>query len=642
MTAETSEANLITNPGFEADSDGQFETAPGWCKSPNLNFATYQLDGETRRTGRYSQRITSKHLDLPYVYQRVPVMGGRTYRVSVWVKVSGDASAMFMAIQGDAEARGVGARRVDSDQVAGDSEWRELSATVSTTETCALLTLILRMKTIGERGGTVWFDDAALVEDAARDEQMEQAVTVTRAETGDRPALVPAPKRLSWRTDVFRLSPTTPLLAPGGPNGPYASAIRELNEEMRRRFGFALPVRASEELTIRGEQAGQAILLTAGENAGCGIAGGGGLFHPESYTLTITSEGVQLSGLTTTGVFWGVQTLKSLLWAKEGGVWLWGAWIEDWPDHSFRGIHFCPDASAGTFYVELIEKVLARYRFNHIVLESQYSNWESHSELHDPRMAGKRELAQVIAAARAHHIEVTPLIQSLGHMDWMFRGGQHLDLVEDPEARWAYNPLNPRSYDFIFDIMEEALDLFRPRRFHIGHDEVRYEGRFPYSEEGQRLGFAELFLRDTLRLHSYLTGRGVEVMLWGDELQRPDMIPHLHRFPRDLIIVDWNYNVFHRYPNVPELMARGFRVIGSTWSLRENIASFARFARDCGAMGMLQTTWTRDHTGSDLLADEFPQFAAWIIAGDHFWNASRDEARPRYDAGRLLKEELGR
>ncbi|MGE5508046.1 MAG: hypothetical protein ACM3RP_06160 [Chitinophagales bacterium] len=107
-----------------------------------------------------------------------------------------------------------------------------------------------------------------------------------------------------------------------------------------------------------------------------------------------------------------------------------------------------------------------------------------------------------------------------------------------------------------------------------------------------------------------------------------------------MIIVDWNYLLYRDYPNVRELQTKGFDVIGATWFEPENIAAFARSAHRSGALGMLQTTWTREHAGTDLLEDEFPQFAAWVYAGDRFWNAGQDEQPGRYDPGERLRADL--
>jgi DNA-binding response OmpR family regulator len=51
-------------------------------------------------------------------------------------------------------------------------------------------------------------------------------------------------------------------------------------------------------------------------------------------------------------------------------------------------------------------------------------------------------------------------VNSLGHCDWMFTNGANLDVATDPVKRYQYDPENPRSYEILFPVMQEALDLF--------------------------------------------------------------------------------------------------------------------------------------------------------------------------------------
>ncbi|MGE5508045.1 MAG: hypothetical protein ACM3RP_06155 [Chitinophagales bacterium] len=228
MKTEGNLENLVLNPSFEPAGGELPDTAPGWFRNPNLDFATYRVEKAPGRSGGYAQRISSRHLDLAYVYQRVPVTGGRTYRVSAWLKVSGDASGLVMAIPGDAEGHGVGAPRVDSPQVPGESDWQEVELIVPTTEACVTLTLICRIKTIGERGGSIWFDDVFVGEAAALPVPAAPAYGCTQASQDGRPVLVPRPKQVQWLSGACRLYPATPLVVEGGAFGALDSAVREL------------------------------------------------------------------------------------------------------------------------------------------------------------------------------------------------------------------------------------------------------------------------------------------------------------------------------------------------------------------------------------------------------------------------------
>ena len=118
--------------------------------------------------------------------------------------------------------------------------------------------------------------------------------------------------------------------------------------------------------------------------------------------------------------------------------------------------------------------------------------------------------------ARENFLEPIPLVQSLGHAEWIFKNGQNRDIAEDPCAGWAYDATNPASYEFVGKIYDEAIDLFRPKFFHIGHDEVTMRGEYPYREESKKHSVAELFAMDVKKLDAYFRPKNIRIMLWGD------------------------------------------------------------------------------------------------------------------------------
>ena len=107
--------------------------------------------------------------------------------------------------------------------------------------------------------------------------------------------------------------------------------------------------------------------------------------------------------------------------------------------------------------------------------------------------------------ARSYGLEPIPLIETPGHAAWMFYGGKNRDLVQDPDSKepYAYDTLNPETYTrVIFPVLKEAVEVFGPRRLHLGHDEVRNRDRFPAREHGKAIGFEKLFVDDVLRLRA--------------------------------------------------------------------------------------------------------------------------------------------
>src|SRR5205085_9914236 len=139
-------------------------------------------------------------------------------------------------------------------------------------------------------------------------------------------------------------------------------------------------------------------------------------------------------------------------------------------------------------------------KFNHIVLQCESTQWDTDRKIWIRSSIPKDQLAQYVKIARDNGIEPIPLVQSLGHMEWMFRNGANRELAEDPDQPYAYAVTNPKSYDFIHGIDAEAIELFKPLNyFHIGHDEVDMRGRYPHREDAKKLGKSALFATDVQR-----------------------------------------------------------------------------------------------------------------------------------------------
>ena len=51
-------------------------------------------------------------------------------------------------------------------------------------------------------------------------------------------------------------------------------------------------------------------------------------------------------------------------------------------------------------------------------------------------------------------------------------------LRDDPNSDWAFNPLDPKTYDLQFDLYLDAIEAFPHGKYlHVGGDEVQTSGR---------------------------------------------------------------------------------------------------------------------------------------------------------------------
>jgi hypothetical protein len=213
------------------------------------------------------------------------------------------------------------------------------------------------------------------------------------------------------------------------------------------------------------------------------------------------------------------------------------------------------------------------------------------------------------------------MLQSFGHLEYAFYGGNNLDFVEDPAAPYAYCPLNPKSHEFIADLTDELIELFdHPEYLHTGRDEFDMRGKFPVHAECRRIGKEQLYIDDAVWHYEYLRSRGVKMMLWGDILSKAGYRERLDRLPRDTVICDWHYGPQTEYPTLDLLRNAGFPVIACTWYNPRNLCYFSADAYRKGALGMLQTTWTGFWPEERVLKEQFHQIHAYILGAEWAWS----------------------
>ncbi len=462
------------------------------------------------------------------------------------------------------------------------------------------------------------------------------------------PELIPPPKIL-WREDgePFRLP---------------AEQVAQLHieDETYRPAAEAL-ARELERYRIRAE-----IRVGQPEMGGVFIGGSPALQrkHPipdqqGAYYLEVAPTGVKIVGRLPEGAFYGVQTLIQWLQPTTGALQASPVRIIDYPHLKWRGVHLF-GSTQPDFLPRLIENVIAHGKFNHLIVECGYGQWETIRHAWVDISAPKPILREAVQVSRKNLIEPIPLIQSLGHMYWAFRNDANKHLAEDPDTPWAIAPRNPETRPFLQRLYDEVFEVFQPRDFHIGMDEVTLRGRFPYRPESQGATVAELFVEHTEWVYSEMKRRGVaKVLMWGDVLlargEANDGGAHAQsqqeaQFTRerlsklqDLVICDWHYTPTQpeNYISLPVLQGAGFSaIIATTWYNPDNIATFAKAARQRRIAGLLQSTWAGYTLNERTLQGvELRQFVAYLIAGAYAWDT--DLPMPdqlSYDFERLFIE----
>ncbi len=470
--------------------------------------------------------------------------------------------------------------------------------------------------------------------------------------------LLPLPKEVTWGRGTFALAPSTKIVVGEQARDEDLYAARALNEELQARFGTTLEiVRAKASINGGGQivigeptinLASRTLLQTAGLTVTPASPG------REGYLLRATPQGVLVAGSDRRGTFYGVQTLRQLI--RPGGslASVPEVTIRDWPDHAVRAVHVLLDGTSQDYLEKLIARVLAPYKFNTLVAEAEYVQWESGRPFWtpDPRGATKGQVRHLLEVARQHHIQVIPLIATLGHSEWVFAGLRDDALCQAvaylPQRLRAegkthvtcdrsrnvfpavYDPRRPIRIDgrattldeaLIVPVLKEGIELFKPQWVHLGHDEVR-------GPEGVRYDL-DLYFRDVLTLDKVLKASGVHTMLWGDVLwdRREEVQGHsgYRDLPRDMTIVPWKYEDVREYPEVAYFRKAGFPVIGTTWFNLDNNFYFSQAAKAAGAQGMIRATWTGQFFTQAALTRAYQQLYTYLVAATYFWTVGRPQ-----------------
>jgi len=413
--------------------------------------------------------------------------------------------------------------------------------------------------------------------------------------------IYPFPKEATSADEAVPLGPAV-VVGLEGEETEETPAVTRLCEGLKEQAGIAA--------TVAGPSAGRRPRPPAGADADIVLSftAGNGL-PEEGYRLRVAESGVRVEGADARGLFWGVVSLLKLIRrSADGQTLVRQADIVDWPRHPIRGVHvYIPARKDIPFFKRYIRYFLADHKMNTIFLEvgagmelkkhpevnqgyvkfaqdilargerpkgpeDRFQN-STHHEVAGGKFITQEEMRDLVDYARAHEVEVIPEIQGLSHVYHLLAA--HRELAELPESEWpdAYCPSNPASYDLLFDVMEEYVEVIEPRRVHIGHDEWRAGGLCDKCK-GRT---AELFAEDVAKMHKWLTDRGIGVMMWGDHYVKDhDGTAKSHRdgdiwydfpqdaSPKDIILLNWSYSRGDYVED--ELAEHGFKQIYGNFS----------------------------------------------------------------------------
>jgi hypothetical protein len=277
---------------------------------------------------------------------------------------------------------------------------------------------------------------------------------------------------------------------------------------------------------------------------------------PEGYALSVSANRAVIGGVDAAGLFYGVQTFLQLAEKRSGGWRLGCGEVIDAPAHPMRGVHLYVPPKKEIPYFKRLIRFLASVKINTILLElggalelkrhpevnhawtkfcheacenylgptpgvrlfhpqsGCYGN-SIHQEQGGGTWISQDDMREILACAAEHHVSIIPEVQSLSHSYWLCV--PHPEIAERQGEPYpdSYCPSNPKSYELLFDCMDEVIDLMRPEWVMIGHDEWYHYCICP---ECKKKNAYDLLAADVGKIQEHLGKRGCKCMMWCEKL----------------------------------------------------------------------------------------------------------------------------
>ena len=483
----------------------------------------------------------------------------------------------------------------------------------------------------------------------------------------ERPPIFPEPQKLTILPDSFAVDDRVSILVPQKASAADLAVARAMVAEFSDRYGVAIrivnsgTIPAKGRFILMGTAANLLVKQYLGRQAKPGPAQ-----KAEAYILRSTPEAVVVAGNDDAGIFYGMQSLRQLIWRNGGNVQIRGAEVEDWPHLPFRAIRlYLPGHENIAFFKRFLRDFMALYKFNQVVLEVNASmrldrhpevnaGWidfakdlyytqryypqgprqtyqnSAHHDTADGEILEKDEVADLVRYANSQHIEVVPEIPTFTHSYYLLTRHKQFGAIVGAEWPDTYCPSDPDVYKLVFDVIDEYIEVMKPKMVNIGHDEMFFPVEL--CRCCQTRDPALLYADDVRKVHDYLAAKGIKTAMYGDHLI--ESVRGVHRkpmksktgweynmpgaltpqqvtelIPKDIVILNWFWHDVRAAegrgePNDIKLQEFGFKQVHANFMY--NIQNYARRTARGSVIGGMPAAWaaTNEYTfGKDMMMD---------------------------------------
>ena len=282
---------------------------------------------------------------------------------------------------------------------------------------------------------------------------------------------------------------------------------------------------------------------------------------PESYTLSVTPQQIEIRATSGAGLFYGMQTLLQLMQpAGTGSYSVVSVEIEDTPRFAYRGLML--DVSRHFSTKEFIKKqidALAYYKINRLHLHltdaagwrleikkypllTDFAAWRTdptwkkwwnggrkYLRYDEPGASGgyytQDDIREILAYARQHYITVIPEIEMPSHSEEVLAAYPQLSCSGEPYKNSDFCVGNEETFTFLENVLTEVMELFPSEYIHVGGDEAGKSAWKTCPKCQKRMKDEHLANVDELqsylihRIEKFLNNHGRRLLGWDEILQ---------------------------------------------------------------------------------------------------------------------------
>ena len=379
--------------------------------------------------------------------------------------------------------------------------------------------------------------------------------------------LIPLPAEIAPGQGMFVVGSGAEVRVPAG-DAEAARAARYLVEKVARTRGVTLALGTGVDLGGRARSGAEAPPVSGAGTPSIAFRRESGM-PAEGYRLDVAPGGTVISATSGAGLFYGAVTLWQLMPVGKGPVQVPAQTIRDAPAYAWRGLmldsarHFQSPA-----FVKSMLDWMAWHKLNtfhwHLTDDQgwrieirKYPRLTSVGGCRVPATATKvkppeycgfytqAQIREIVAYAAERHIQVIPEIEMPGHAQAAIAAYPELgSLAGAPppvSSKWGVHAylfnVEPKTLDFLEDVLEEVMPLFPGPYVHIGGDEAvkdQWKASPSVQARMRALGVKDeeaLQTWFTQEIGKFLVKQGKRLVGW-DEILQPGV-------PPDAVVMSW-------------------------------------------------------------------------------------------------------